>query len=72
MSNNQFLFKYQSTKFNTRSIGTSNRTAGAVRMGCLKGGSKGSISRIYKWCHNYTSDPIACVFKQFEQETTPL
>ena len=64
MSNNQFLFN---TKFNTRSIGTSNRTTSAVRMGCLKGGSKGSISRIYKWCHNYTSDPIACVFKQFEE-----
>jgi hypothetical protein len=67
MSNNQFSFKYQSTKFNTRSIGTSNRTASAVRLGCLKGGSMGSISRIYKWCNNHTTDPIACVFKQFEQ-----
>jgi len=67
MSNNQFLFKYQSTKFNTRSIGTSNRTASAVRLGSFKGRSIGSISRIYKWCNNHTTDPIACVFKQFEQ-----
>jgi hypothetical protein len=33
-------------------------------IGCLKGGSKGSTSRIYKWCHQHTENPIACVFSQ--------
>jgi hypothetical protein len=52
---------------NTRNVSTSNRTATAIRIGSLKGGSKGSISRIYKWCNNTCpSDPIACVFKQFD------
>lgn len=51
---------------NTRNISTSNRTAKAVIIGSLKGGSKGSTSRIYKWCNNNCpSDPISCVFKQF-------
>jgi hypothetical protein len=51
---------------NTRNISTSNRTAKAVIIGSLKGGSKGSTSRIYKWCNRQCpADPIACVFKQF-------
>jgi hypothetical protein len=51
---------------NTRNISTSNRTAKAVIIGSLKGGSKGSTNRIYKWCNrNCPADPIACVFKQF-------
>lgn len=51
---------------NTRNISTSNRTSTAVIIGSLKGGSKGSTSRIYKWCkNNCPADPISCVFQQF-------
>jgi hypothetical protein len=51
---------------NTRNISTSNRTSTAVFIGSLKGGSKGSTSRIYKWCNRHCpADPIACVFQQF-------
>jgi hypothetical protein len=51
---------------NTRNISTSNRTTSAVIIGSLKGGSKGSTSRIYKWCNRHCpADPIACVFQQF-------
>ena len=61
MSNRQYSFG-----LNTRNISTSNRTAKAVIIGSLKGGSKGSTSRIYKWCNRHCpSEPIACVFKQF-------
>ena len=50
---------------NTRNISTSNRTTAAVMIGSLRGCSKGSTSRIYKWCHQRTTDPITCVFQQF-------
>lgn len=51
---------------NTRNISTSNRTTKAVIIGSLKGGSKGSTSRIYKWCNRHCpADPISCVFQQF-------
>ena len=53
---------------NTRNISTSNRTSTAVIIGSLKGGSKGSTSRIYKWCKNICpADPISCVFQQFNK-----
>jgi hypothetical protein len=58
MSNKQYSFG-----LNTRNISTSNRTSTAVLIGSLKGGSKGSTSRIYKWCNRHCpADPIACVF----------
>lgn len=59
------LNKQYSSGLNTRNISTSNRTTSAVLIGSLRGSGKGSTSRIYKWCHQRTSDPIACVFQQF-------
>ncbi len=60
MSHKQYSFG-----LNTRNISTSNRTTAAVMVGSLKGGSKGSTSRIYKWCNRHCpADPIACVFQQ--------
>jgi hypothetical protein len=64
------LNKQYSFGLNTRNISTSNRTTSAVLIGSLKGSGKGSTSRIYKWCHQYTSDPIACVFQQFNNTNT--
>jgi len=50
--------------FNTRNISTSYRTNTAVTIGSLKGSGLGSTTRIYKWCHQHTEDPISCVFQQ--------
>ena len=62
------LNKQYSFGLNTRNISTSNRTTSAVLIGSLKGSGKGSTSRIYKWCHQRTSDPISCVFQQFNTQ----
>jgi hypothetical protein len=54
---------------NTRNISTSNRTSAAVIIGSLKGGSKGSTSRIYKWCNRHCPEnPIACVFEKINNK----
>jgi hypothetical protein len=44
-------------------LGTSNRTAGALLVGA--GGSRtgaGSLSRVYNWCHQNSTDVLACTF----------
>lgn len=55
---------------NTRNISTSYRTAPAVNIGSLKGTGLGSTSRIYKWCHQNSSNPIACVFSQISNNSS--
>jgi hypothetical protein len=68
MSNNQYTFG-----LNTRNIGTSNRSSAAVMIGSLKGGSKGSTSRIYKWCNRHCpADPLVCVFQQVNKSSSPV